>query len=372
MIRSCKPSLTLLAMLFALALPSSSLAEPTVQLATAGSFALLAGTPSISNTGLTGVVGDVGIDPAVSVIGFGGPPNGTIIGTLHAGDLVAGTAKDDLTLAYDDASGRAGSVLASDELDGAVLPSGVYSGGALNLAVGGTITLDGQNDPNAVFIIRAASSLVAESGSNVLLTRGAQSCNVFWVVASSATVGTNASFVGNVLALTSISALTGATVNGRLLARNGEITLDTNQIVRSTCAAVTPPGGDGGGTPPGGGGGGVIPPGGGTPPVGSNPDVTRPTIIVRHLPRTCVERSFVLRVVVRDSSSLRRARLYVDGRLVARLHKGVNLVTIRARGLRAGMHRVRVVATDRAGNTRVIVRRFARCHAAVAVPHFTG
>lgn len=379
-----------------LALPSLSFAESAVPLHTAGTYALLAGTPLISNTGPSVITGDVGISPALSVTGFGGAPNGTVNGSILAGAAVSG-AKDDLTTAFIDASGRAGTPLASDQLAGVTLTTGVYDGGALDLSVGGVLTLDGQNDPNAVFIIRAASSLVTGSGSSVLLTRGAQSCNVFWVVGSSASFGTTTNFVGNVLALTSITSLAGTQVDGRLLARNGQIMLDTTNVTRPQCAAVVspPPGGDGGGVvvpPPGGGsgvitppGGVVIPPGGVAPPGGVVPpvvgggvispttplDVVRPTVAFT-VPHDCVEVSFVTRITIRDASSLRFAHVYVDGRLVAKVGKGVSRIKILVRGLNAGTHRLRVTVVDRRGNMRSVVKKFRRCEHVNAVPHFTG
>ena len=106
----------------------------------------------------------------------------------------------------------------------------------------GTLTLDGQNDPNASFVFQAASTLITGSSSVVSLINGANPCNVFWQVVSSATLGTGSTFVGTVMALTSIAATTGANVTGRLLARNGEVTLDTNVINAPTgCAAFAPP-----------------------------------------------------------------------------------------------------------------------------------
>jgi len=112
----------------------------------------------------------------------------------------------------------------------------VYTGGTLGLT--GTVTLDAQGDPNAVFIFQSASTLITASSSVVALINGASACNVFWQVGSSATLGTNSTFVGTILALTSIAATTGVTIDGRLLARNGEVTLDTNTITSSTCTTT--------------------------------------------------------------------------------------------------------------------------------------
>ncbi len=109
------------------------------------------------------------------------------------------------------------------------------------LGVGGSLTLDAEGDPNAVFIFQAPSTLTTDSASSITLTGGAQACNVFWQVGSSATLGTNSSFTGTVLALTSITVTTGDTINGRALARNGAVTLDDDTITASSCSIVPPP-----------------------------------------------------------------------------------------------------------------------------------
>jgi len=160
-----------------------------VGLGLADPFAVLAGTPSIENTGLTVVTGDLGIDPAATVNGFGGPPNGTVVGVIHADDTVAEAAKAALVTAYDDAAGRP--VTDTDAtIGGRVLVSGVYNAGGATLDLTGTVTLDGQNDPTSVWIFQATSDLVTASSSVVALINGAQACNVFWQVGSSATFGT--------------------------------------------------------------------------------------------------------------------------------------------------------------------------------------
>ena len=107
-------------------------------------------------------------------------------------------------------------------------------------ALTGTLTLDAQGDPNAVFIFQIGSTLTTASNSSVVLINGAQNCNVFWQVGSSATLGTGTAFVGNILALTSITLTTGASVSGRTLARNGAVTLGTNAVTVAQCAAVPP------------------------------------------------------------------------------------------------------------------------------------
>ncbi|MHB1342558.1 MAG: ice-binding family protein [Coriobacteriia bacterium] len=221
-----------------MALPATSMAaEPTVNLGSTASFAILAGE-TITNTGPTTINGDVGVHPGSTFTGQG---DATINGAIHLADAVALTAKTDLVTAYNDASSRALTASTGVELGGLTLGPGVYeSGGALGLT--GTLTLDAGGDPDAVFIFRSTSTLITAPDSSVVLTNSARFCRVFWVVPSSATLGTNSEFVGHIFAMTSIEAHTGATVQGQLLARNGAVTLDTNTITNGLCAAQTVPG----------------------------------------------------------------------------------------------------------------------------------
>ncbi len=234
-----------LAFAFALAVgmlaagPTAYAAGPApVGLGTADPFAVLAGTPAVTNTGLTTIVGDLGIHPAAAVTGF---PPGTVSGTIHLANAVALQAKTDLVLAYDDAAGRTPSTaVAGGTLGGKTLVAGVYNAGGVTLDLTGTLTLDGQNDPNSVWIFQATSDLITASSSSVVFINGGQPCNVFWQVTSSATLGSGSSFVGTILALTSITMNSGVTLNGRALARNGNVTLIKDTITRPTCSTAGP------------------------------------------------------------------------------------------------------------------------------------
>jgi hypothetical protein len=210
-------------------------AQPTIGLGTAASFAVLAGS-TVTNTGPSTISGDLGVSPGTAITGF--PPGTVTNGIVHSADGVAGQAQSDLTTAYNTAAGLPATAHVTADLGGQTLAPGVYTGPTLGLT--GTLTLDAANDPNAVFVFQTSSTLTTASTSVVALLRGANPCNVFWQVGSSATLGTNSVFTGSVLALTSISATTGASINGRLLARNGATTLDSNTVTAPACTTVTP------------------------------------------------------------------------------------------------------------------------------------
>jgi hypothetical protein len=215
--------------------PPALAAATFVPLGTADSFAVLAGS-GITNTGPTVIVGDIGTYPTTTIVGAAGM---TVTGTNHGGDAVTQNAKSDLTTAYIAAAGEIPTLPIVADLGGTTLNTGVYNSGS-SIGLTGTLTLDAQGDPDAVFVFQAGSSLITASGSTVSLINGAQACNVFWQVGSSATLGTNSTFSGTLLALTSITATTGSTITGRILARNGAVTLDTNSITTPVCAAAPP------------------------------------------------------------------------------------------------------------------------------------
>jgi len=209
-----------------------------VSLGTAANFGVLAGS-AVTNTGPTVVTGNVGVSPGTSITGF--PPGSVAPGSgfLHSADSVALQAQSDLTTAYNDAATRVcGTPIAGGVLGGLVLTPGVYCMGAGDLT--GTLTLNGAG----VYIFQMASSLTTASASSVVLQNGATACGVWWQVTSSATLGTASAMAGNILALTSITLNTSATLSGRTLARNGAVTLDSNTVTACSggpVPAVPPP-----------------------------------------------------------------------------------------------------------------------------------
>jgi hypothetical protein len=229
----------------ALALGGSSAAfaatiiDGPVGLGTAASYGVL-GAQSVTNTGPSVVNGDLGVSPGTSITGFGGPGNGIVNGTVHQTDAAAAQAQADTTTAYGVAASLTPTRGGLEELNGLSLTPGVYNGSTLQLANNGQLTLAGSAD--SVWVFQAASTLTIGSGTRIVITGGASSCNVFWQVGSSATIGTAAQFQGTVLADQSVTATTGATVVGRLLARNASVTLDDNTITRPTnCPAAGTP-----------------------------------------------------------------------------------------------------------------------------------
>ncbi|UFU03593.1 DUF3494 domain-containing protein [Ruania suaedae] len=213
----------------------ASAATPTVGLGTTLSYSVLGGE-TVTNTGETTMNGDLGVSPGSAITGF---PPGEFGGTRHAGDAHAAQAQSDLGIAYVDAAGRAPTAAVTGDLVGLTLPDGVYrSSGPLELS--GTLTLDGQGNTDSVFIFQVASTLITASASDVDLINGAQACNVFWQVGSSATLGTDSTFVGTIMASASVTVTTGAEVEGRALARTAQVSLDTNVFTAPGCESSTP------------------------------------------------------------------------------------------------------------------------------------
>lgn len=400
-------ALTLVALaglIFTFALAGSALAGPSpVLLGRSGDFAVLAGS-GMTNSSVTTIVGDVGSSPTHSQTGFTPCPATNCVnltGVNHdvadPNDALTQQAKIDLDTAYGDAFGRTGgSAITAPLGGGTTLVSGLYTS-ATDIFVGGDLTLDGGGDPNSVFIFQAKTgTLITAAGitsgipnTRILLTNGAQACNVFWQVGSSATIETFTRFVGNILADQSITVKTGATLDaGRALARNAAVTLDTNTIKVAGCAPAP-----GGGTPPVGGG--PVPPGGGgtplpttpfdstTAPIGLAPSPTNtsttagPTGSARLSgPSVPVSGPFTATVTGRAIASV---VFYVDGKRVGTVHAKPGRtkfkITVDPRRQSHRMHRViAVVKFTPASRTRTTMRRltYRRSSRPQVQPRFTG
>ncbi len=236
-----KPLTAAIATAFGLAGAVLSTAEAQT-LGTAESFGVL-GSQTVTNTGPSVIFGNVGVSPGTTIVGF---PPGIIVapGTFHAADAVAAQARADVITAYNDLQNRPSQFdLSGQDLGGLTLSPAVYSFTS-SAQLTGILTLNGLGNPDAEFVFQIGSTLTTASNSAVLLINGANGDNVYWAVGSSATLGTNTAFAGNILALTSITLNTGAFITcGRALAQNGAVTLDTNTITLCV-GGITPPDGD--------------------------------------------------------------------------------------------------------------------------------
>lgn len=363
-----------LAIALATALVSAhSAAAAPVSLGTAGTFAVLGGS-TVTNTGPSVLNGDLGVSPGTALVGFGSPA--VVNGATHANDAVAQGAQSDLTAAYDVAAAQpVTSELTGQDLGGLSLMSGNYRY-ASSAQLTGQVTLDAAGNPDAQFVFMIGSTLTTASASSVRLINGASPCNVFWQVGSSATLGTTTAFAGNILALTSSTLDNGATVQGRVLARNGAVTLDTNTITRPACAAQTSPDGgttgEGGGTGTGGDGTGGEGTGGDGPtmPSGGPPRIAGP--------RLCVKAPFWARV---RGASIASVTFSVDGkrrsRVLAKPGRTVFVLLIKPMRQTSAVHRVTArvrfdASSGRRPKTlRLVYQRCANTDAAVT-PQFTG
>lgn len=219
--------------LFAIAPPAVAIGT-NVGLGVAGSYSVLGGQ-SVTNTGPSTLSSNVGVNPGTSITGF---PPGLTGGVVHVNDSHSLQAQSDLVTAYNSAAGQALDATVGGELGGRTLTPGVYKADS-STQITGPLTLDAGGNPDAVFIFQVGSDLTTATSSSVVMLNDAQSCHVFWQVGASATLGTNSTFVGTIMALTSITANTGATVEGRALARNGSVTLDSNVFTDVRCATTS-------------------------------------------------------------------------------------------------------------------------------------
>jgi hypothetical protein len=239
--RTFRAGLILLGSLSTLLFASSALgATASVGLGKAASFSVLGGS-TVTNTGPTTMFGDLGLAPGSSVTGA---PH--VLGQTHIDDAVATEAKNALTTAYNEAASRPTNGSAGTDLAGQTFSPGVRTASSSLLLSSGSVTLNAEGDPDAVFIFQIPTTLITGSNTTVSLINGAQACNVFWQVGSSATLGTGTHFVGTIMAAESITANTAATIHGRLLAQTAAVTLEANTITTSSCASSVS--GSGGGT----------------------------------------------------------------------------------------------------------------------------
>jgi uncharacterized repeat protein (TIGR01451 family) len=230
-----------IAVFVSLAQTRAAMAAIAPPLGDAGSFAVL-GAAAVTNTGPAVVTGDLGLSPGSSITGF---PPGTVSGTIQQTNAAAANAQTAATTAYNALAAQScdyGPYGAAD-LAGMTLVPGVYCySSTVQISVGGILTLDAQGNNNAVWIFKIGSTLTSVSGASIVFINGGQDCNVFWQVGSSATVGTNSTFVGTIIAANDITLNTGATVSGRILARGaptgGAVTLDSNIV--SVCSLAMP------------------------------------------------------------------------------------------------------------------------------------
>jgi hypothetical protein len=214
---------------FVFSFTTGACGQAPVNLGSAGNFAVLAGS-TVTNTGPTSVTGDLGVSAGTAITGF---PPGIVIGAQHAGDPTSAQGILDLTTAYNDAAARNRCPTAvSGNLGGQTLIPGLYKSTSSLAISSGTLTLDAQGDSSAVWIFQMASTLDTSPGLGIVLANGANPANIYWQVGTSATINTTSAFYGTIMADQSITLMTGATLNGRALARIGAVTLDSNTVVK--------------------------------------------------------------------------------------------------------------------------------------------
>ena len=208
---------------------ATQVCQPPVPLGSVANFDAVAGS-TVTNTGPTTIAGgDIGLSPGSAVTGF---PPGSMVppAVMHVTDPIAAQGQLDLTSAYNYAAGLPGGAVLPGDLSGLTFTPGLYKNSSTVILSAGNVTLDAQGDANAVFIFQIASTLTTLGSTQVVLAGGAQAKNIFWQVGSSATLGTNSIFKGTIMALQAVTLNTGASLQGRALARNAAVTFDSNTV----------------------------------------------------------------------------------------------------------------------------------------------
>ncbi len=222
---------------------ATGVSKSAVPLGAASSFAVL-GSSTVTNTGATVINGNAGVSPGTAMTGFLQAPGPVtfLSGKIHAGDALAAQAHSAAVTAYNVLAGEVWNVdLTGQDLGGLTLRPGVYRFSS-SAQLTGTLTLDAQGNSGSVFIFKIGSTLTTASNSFVRVINGGQSngSKVYWAVGSSATLGTGTQFVGNILAVASITLTTGVSMSGSALALNGAVTMDTDNVsVRGAAPDVT-------------------------------------------------------------------------------------------------------------------------------------
>jgi Ice-binding-like len=339
-----------------------------VNLGTVSPFVVLAGA-AVTNTGPSVLNGDLGVAPGTALTGFGAPA--TVNGATHDNDGVANNAKADLVTAYNVAAGQPVSPannLTGQDLGNKSLVAGAYRFTS-SAQLTGPLTLDAQGDPNAQFVFEIASALTTASASSVNMINGGNPCNVYWQVGSSATLGSTTAFKGNLMALSSISLNNGVTVIGRMLARNGQVSLINDTLTSNTCGTTSSGGGGSGG--PGGTGTGT---GTGTGPGGLTTKAGTARLRRTRGEGVGAPCTTGFHAAVRGHL-IKRVTFTLDGKHIATRNKSPFSVSVRAL---SGRHKVRAHVTfkDRT-RSKYLSLGYQACGAAVAQPRqgpsqFTG
>ncbi len=234
-LRRCRHAVVALAVAAAFAVVPVAAQGAAVNLGTAQPFVVLGGS-TVTNTGPSVLNGDLGVSPGTSLVGFGLPA--VVNGATHANNAVAAQAQADLVTAFSVAAGEPvplGNDLTGTDLGSRTLTAGAY-GFSSSAGLTGALTLDAQGDPNAQFVFEIGSTLTTASASSVILVNGASPCNVHWQIGSSATLDSGTSFAGNVMAQVDITLNDAASVLGRVLAIEGQISLINNVLTRPECS----------------------------------------------------------------------------------------------------------------------------------------